>query len=158
MRTGRLYKLANFLESLPEKNFEFSSVVEKKGDPTKPVNECGTIACAIGWTPRIFPRIVEYVMEHNNWYVKPANSAQKFDDYVDTAEFGFVGSYLFGISDKESGILFSMLNTDYHNFRDYGARWNKDTNLADIRYGATPKQVAQSIRNFIKWKKAGNSL
>lgn len=46
----RLDKLIKFLEELPEEKFDFSTVIDG----------CGTVCCAIGWTPKLFPDLVEY--------------------------------------------------------------------------------------------------
>jgi len=48
----RLQKLADFLKTVPPKQFDLCSILE--GDPAK--LGCGTFACAIGHCPIVFPR------------------------------------------------------------------------------------------------------
>jgi hypothetical protein len=141
MKIGRLYKMAKFLETLPEENFDFGITIEYMGDPTKPINKCGTVGCAIGWAPKVFPSLVEWdILQMEVQFIKKG-----YPDF----DFAAIGSELFDINDRESGRLFSSLS----------APWNTDKMLSEIwTCRATPKNVATSIRNYIKWKKAGNSL
>jgi hypothetical protein len=137
MKTGRLYKLAKFLDNLPEENFDFGVVIDIMGDPTKDIHSCGTVGCAIGWTPRVFPKLVEYNVMLQA--VQPIGGNKVGDDFVS------LGSQLFNICRSESSLLFSTITA---------CPWNKDTNLEGISaIHATPKNVAQSIRNFVKWKR-----
>lgn len=53
---SRLLKMIQFLKELPEDKFDFSDVVSKYDDE----NKCGTVCCAIGWTPIIFPNLVHW--------------------------------------------------------------------------------------------------
>lgn len=46
---ARLRKLAAFLYKLPPEKFYFGNYV------LKAENGCGTVCCAIGWLPRVFP-------------------------------------------------------------------------------------------------------
>jgi hypothetical protein len=51
----RLEKLADFLDKLPREKFNFADLVseiDKKG--------CGTVCCAIGWTPKVLPHLVKF--------------------------------------------------------------------------------------------------
>ena len=45
----RLLKIADFLEELPPEKFNFRDYVSESK------NDCGTVCCAIGWLPKIFP-------------------------------------------------------------------------------------------------------
>ena len=50
---NRLLKLATFLETLPPERFDLSGfVIEYK---TKGGRACGTVCCAVGWCPKVFP-------------------------------------------------------------------------------------------------------
>lgn len=53
----RLLKLADFLENLPKSKFDLGIIARTnhKGD-TPAVETCGSAACAIGWTPVVFPK------------------------------------------------------------------------------------------------------
>lgn len=50
----RLEKLVNFLEELPEEQFYFGLVIQKWNE----ARTCGTVGCALGWTPKLFPDLV----------------------------------------------------------------------------------------------------
>ena len=62
MNKTKLLKLADFLESLTKKQFNFSQVVEKYDKATKG----GTICCAIGWMPAVFPKEVQWNVKFTN--------------------------------------------------------------------------------------------
>jgi hypothetical protein len=49
-----MLKLIEFLEQLAPSKFNFNDVV------TEYKNECGSVCCAIGWTPNIFPEMVSW--------------------------------------------------------------------------------------------------
>ena len=47
----RLLKLADFLDTLKRKQFDYSDYVTEYDYK----NKCGTVCCAIGWCPAVFP-------------------------------------------------------------------------------------------------------
>lgn len=51
----RLLKLIAFLEKLPRRKFDFSQVVAKGKQNG---HYCATVACAGGWLPAVFPKLV----------------------------------------------------------------------------------------------------
>lgn len=51
----RLEKLAAFLDKLPRKKFDFSILVAERDE-----DGCGTICCAIGWIPAVFPKLITW--------------------------------------------------------------------------------------------------
>ena len=51
----RLRKLIAFLRTLDSDHFDFEILRHES-------NQCGTIACAIGWTPTVFPSLIKVVM------------------------------------------------------------------------------------------------
>lgn len=53
MRTDRLRQLAAFLLTLRDEQFDFAAVRYEKP-------ECGTVGCAMGWTPTVFPDLVRF--------------------------------------------------------------------------------------------------
>lgn len=67
MNSERLLKLAAFLDTLPPEKFDFNKIAFE-ADGGKPMLEalaagsvkCGTVGCAIGWMPAVFPGEVEY--------------------------------------------------------------------------------------------------
>ena len=50
--------LADFLDTLPEEQFEFDAVVSE-WDRTKD-KPCGSVCCAIGWAPMVFPELIKW--------------------------------------------------------------------------------------------------
>lgn len=56
MNKERLLKLVEFLNGLDPSEFQFSSTIDSVDEK----NECGTVCCAMGWTPRVFPDLVEW--------------------------------------------------------------------------------------------------
>ena len=124
-RTGerRLLKLCDFLEKLPRGKFDFAAV---RGE-----RHCGTIGCAIGHTPEVFPRLVSAV----GWTVITV-----------TGQSGFsaTGSFLFGISQKMAAYLFYP-----------ECQLSVSHDLPNLRSDATPKQVARMLRKFVRLAKEG---
>lgn len=53
---ARFVKLVEFLEDLPIERFNFAQVVSAFDDQ----KDCGTVCCAMGWTPRLFPDFVQW--------------------------------------------------------------------------------------------------
>ena len=54
----RLLRLAKFLEKLPRRKFDFAELVadtEKRHG-----KDCGTVCCAVGWTPAVFPKLISW--------------------------------------------------------------------------------------------------
>lgn len=140
----RLLKLAEFLENLPTKKFNFGEIVEKFDQK----NKCGTICCAVGWCPTVFPRDWTWVKDKYDptkaWaYLKSEINANieglKYLDWSESA------SKFFGISLYEADDLF------------YPNRPRPWDNYKELHETATPKQVAKSIRKFLEWKEAGNT-
>lgn len=54
MNKKRLLKLAAFLRKLPAEKFNINDVV------TRWDNNCGSICCAMGWTPKVFPKLIQW--------------------------------------------------------------------------------------------------
>lgn len=52
----RLLKLANFIKHVPQKKFDLGVIAEDRGS-------CGTVCCAIGYCPVVFPRQFKYVRD-----------------------------------------------------------------------------------------------
>ena len=133
----RLHKLADFLDTVPKKNFDFDRVVfDVDGKPRKDFN-CGTTACAMGYTPLLFPKLVEWTA--GEWSgavigVIPKGGSPCIDSWADAA------MELFGIDGGEVDALFWP---DANHVR-------ADIGLPELPEDPTPKQVARNIRKFIK--------
>lgn len=128
MRISRLKKLADFLENLPPEKFYFGSVIRAHE------NGCGTVACAMGWTPQVFPELVQW--REVGTSLDLCCPGIRFQDYTTIA------SKLFDISGSDATDLFTP-----NSIRP----WNPEEGLPN---SAAPKAVAKSIRDFIRWKEA----
>lgn len=81
----RLLKLAAFLARLPRQKFSYNFCVKERDK-----NGCGTVGCAIGWTPKVFPRLV-------SWHNKSLNA------------WGYtsIAKHLFGLNTDQIDHLFT---------------------------------------------------
>lgn len=151
IRYDRLEQLATFLYRLDDKAFCFASICEAH-NATEP--ECGTVACAIGWTPRVFPDLVGWVQVQDfckgpsKWSVS-ALDAELAPSPNDALMVGRVAQALFGFergcpteSDWVEGLFVPAV------YRP----WDPNDTLG---FGATPSAVARNIRDFITWHQAG---
>jgi hypothetical protein len=59
MNKDKLLKLADFLTNLKPSEFDFSEIVGEFDYD----NNCGTVCCAIGWLPVVFPEEAVWVDE-----------------------------------------------------------------------------------------------
>lgn len=89
----RWNKLINFLENLAPDKFNIQGWVMESCIVGK--RECGTVCCAIGWFPKIFPRTFKWA----------AWSIQKINGYVDS-EYSMTANHL-NITMNESMDLFT---------------------------------------------------
>lgn len=136
MNKDRLLEMVGFLNDLDEDKFDFSAIVgsvEEKGGRL-----CGTLCCAIGWLPRIFPDLVKWSGDSEDCLYSPTGRVEGF---IDVAE------YVFNLSTEEVAVLFipdrtnEELDTDIPGFKL-------------LHNNATPKEVATNILLFIKWKES----
>ena len=136
---NRLNALADFLDTLPPKKFDFSKFAS--GTDLKNTTECKTVGCALGWActmPRFRKAGLSLFKRSNSWdhiYV-----ALKSGDSI-KLDFD-AGAELFGVGIDESMILFHPESVEFINGKK----------LISPGYQATSKQVAAHIRKFIKLK------
>jgi len=156
MNKKRLLKLADFLDELPRKLFDFGTVAyaEKGLTPKQALKagpKCGTVGCAMGWAPVVFPRLLKYVKETD---IDPtdqfADPTQIFIELRDKSaildewtqhDYSTIASEIFDIPNDDANALFTP---DYTSFNSVPAL---ETGLSDK---ATPKQVAKRIRRYVK--------
>ena len=119
----RLTKLIDFLKQLPEEKFDFNRVIHK----------CGTVACAIGWTPSVFPDLVTTIRIHGDIRLQ-----LKSGDPEDWQLYPEVAEELFNINEYVAADLFSP---------QWQHRLHPD--LTELDFEATPKEVAQMLEKFI---------
>lgn len=130
MNKKRLLKLADFLDKLPRKKFDFGEVVFGPDKPNKELS-CRSVACAVGWCPIVFPKIARYKRR------KPQSSYL----YV-----GLVGKRTKYFSDTPR-LLFDITHDEARGLFIPG--WQDEIGLPYLQDRATPKQVATNIRRFV---------
>lgn len=136
----RMRKLIAFLYALRPEQFNFTRVVS---DVKRNGVACGTVCCAIGWTPAVFPKLVKW----NQITLIESGRAGAFG--LDTARgvdqhFSLVAQDLFGISDDITDDLFAP--SMQHRVHE---------SLPSCRLGATPKQVAAMLEKFLALVESG---
>ena len=130
MNAKRLLDLARFLDELPRAEFDFADVV------TEQDGGCGSVCCAVGWTPRVFPELVEWCQRGDyDLDVTMRNTKWPENGYI------LVGSCLFDITRDEATALFTP---------GYRRPWAGGA--GPLHSTATPKQVAASIREFVGYR------
>lgn len=139
LHKNRLLKLAEFLDKLPKEKFDFSSVISKNE------GKCGTICCAVGWLPTVFPRswMWDFVAgdeTHINVFRKVPNGEDTKSSHHWHCDFWVDVSKFFGMTEKEVEQLF---------FPEMDRPWDPDFMLGEE---ATANEVADSIRDYITWK------
>lgn len=137
MRADRLLTLAAFLDNLPEEKFNFAIIAEERGKPMLEAlaaghTRCGTVACAIGWLPAVFPADFKWT---DAYYKSRSVTRDGSIDFSAAEEF-------FDLTVYQAEYLFMP------------GRYNDDDefvgNLNDLTDEATPKQVAAHIRAFVE--------
>lgn len=129
----RLLKLCDFLEQLPRKDFNFGVVAKQKS--------CGTIACAVGWTPAVLPRLVKWSPSKKDNRISIVLAGKRRGSH-----YTIVAQSLFGLTPRHAEDLFSpWFDIDIGN-----------TRLDGLAVSATPKQVAKRIRKFLKLMEQDN--
>ncbi|NET72666.1 MAG: hypothetical protein F6K62_17575 [Sphaerospermopsis sp. SIO1G2] len=135
----RLEKLAKFLDTLPADKFDFNEVVTYYDG-----QGCGSICCAIGWCPKIFPEQIQWDSK-DSYDVLFVN--RESVDYIEAA------MVLFGIESEDANILFTpveeILREGYEDDNTEKLQqeypWYVQTAGAD----AKPSDVAKNIRSYI---------
>lgn len=135
MNTSRLLKLADYLDVLPEKQFDFSRVSDSTGEDESKDYSCGSVGCAVGHTPYIWPELVKF----NGLNLSLLNNSyeETFVNYLNVAMF------LFDLDLDDSMFLFSPPG--------------KKEGDGRLSSNATPKQVSDRIRQFIEQRKKNDS-
>lgn len=132
LQDRRLRKLICFLEKLPRSKFGFSREVS---GASKNSHWCPTVACAIGWVPKIFPRLVRWEFNANGSFINFVLNGGQIVNYRE------VGEFLFGVPRRDD-IFYPNGSCNSGELKDF------DVNVCD--YGATPKQVATMLRLYRK--------
>ena len=124
LRKGRLWKLIRFLQTLPPEKFNFGSTIKK--------GSCGTVGCAIGWTPAVFPKLCK-VTKFPSGHLT-----------INNTDYGTVAEDILGIPHQVAMNLFSPLGQELV---------HKD--LGDCGRHEGPAVVAEMLIEFIRLVEAG---
>jgi hypothetical protein len=128
---ARLLKLADFLDTIPRQKFNINYITNICGDielSNKSIKdpECGSVGCAIGYCPVVFPRLFKY-------YRRITSITHPEVICIKTGKVNFEAvEDVFGLAMGESQQLFSAVSY--------------------IGKRSTPHAVAQNIRKFVKRK------
>lgn len=160
IQRARFEKLASFLDTLPRENFNFSLVLDTSTCPapasdtknTRPSLECGSVGCAIGWTPTVFPRLVEARPDPRN-RAFPNLLINKGNGVESTTGVGAVACHLFGLRglvDPEDGHASWEIDELFCPGR-FALTLKHGTEFRHCLDGnSTPQQVAGMMRDFLK--------
>ncbi len=103
----RLLKLADFLSKLPESKFNLSVITDDLDKPTVE-KSCKIAACAMGWCPIVFPRLMRYFHRQTSDHLEVClkdNKRRRTENYSAV-------KHIFGLNGDQSSYLFSPL--EYH--------------------------------------------
>jgi len=150
MKGVLLLKLADLLEELPAKRFDYTVWVGPEWMGKEDLS-CGTVACALGWATTMSPlrRMGLHLDKSGEVGIKPtpANGLSPGDIYDQVLNSPFyAAAYAFGISQDEACWLFSP----------YRRRIEGTDKPRGPRPGpnSSAKSVAKHIRKFVEWKRA----
>lgn len=141
MNAKRLLKLADFLDTMPREKFDFGVVADEQGKPMAEAlaadkTQCGTVGCAIGWMPAVFPRGLEWTRSTERMWTGPLKRTRvalvgspRTKDFAAAAEW-------FDISELEAEALFMPDSAGF--------------GLRAISERAGPTVVARRIRRFVE--------
>lgn len=132
----RLKKMAEFLRELRPAKFRITQMVTGYGlDESN--NICGTICCALGWMPKVFPE--DAFWKQRGMYDRPrvrlTETPRTSLDHLQ------IGSRFFGLDMLETNRLFNSRDQAM----ETGGILSKD---------CTPNDVAAEIEKFLKEKEA----
>jgi hypothetical protein len=142
MNKARLVKLAEFLGDLKPEKFNFSNVVSSWDEK----NHCGTVCCAIGYTPQLFPEEVEWVADIAPFWMDVEGKRSGAEGYVEVA------AELFDIPPEHAHNLFTPLSLRdplSEEMTDWGTTYDFPDGVTLLDDDATPKQVSSMIYTYI---------
>lgn len=133
MNAQRLLKLADFLDTLPRAKFDFGVVTHEGGKPMREAlkagkTRCGTVGCAIGWMPAVWPRAVKW-----RYFTAGLPCVVLAGESYQTAFY--TAAKWFDITYEQAAELFHPAHSS-------------------LSESATPKQVARHIRKFVARERA----
>lgn len=125
MNKPRLLKLAEFLEKLPDHKLDMKIVCALRGSDKMNPYECKSAACAMGWTPAVFPRLLrwQHVLDFDGAEVIGVADDEDACDWMAMWRF-------FDIPERDADVIFGAGRKDYRR----------------------PKEVAAGIREYVAFK------
>lgn len=88
----RMLKLADFLEKLKPRKLNMDVVANLNGAKEMNAVECTSAACAMGWTPAVFPRHLKW--EVGDRYISVVRKDGLADEEAMAKFFGIVDDYV----------------------------------------------------------------
>lgn len=134
MNAKRLLKLAEFLDTMPREKFDFTIIAAQGGKPMRAAlragkTRCGTVGCAIGWMPAVFPRHLKWSSDLKSYPDVCLRSDESATDFSAASKF-----FDISLGDVQREFTPGPLEYGYSGLSD----------------DATPKQVARHIRAFVR--------
>lgn len=132
-RGDRMLQLAEFLDQLSQSEFYFASVISQMNEETG----CGTVCCAIGWTPAVFPDLVRWPTKSE---IQVDGSAEMFLlDRPGEPCFTEVAAQIFRMPEHHAEFIFSPGHYS-------------PADGSELEDTATPQEVAERIRTYVEWR------
>lgn len=138
----RLLELASFLDIVPPEKFDFKVVIKGPDVPRRQL-DCGSVACAIGYLPAVFPELVTTEAHARGFSVIPSDPAWKRQYGWSVSLHVQTAKHIFGTTTEESHYLFTPDPDDGY------------ANIQLLPATATAQQVAERIRSFVAAKEQG---
>jgi len=147
MNKVNIDKLIAFLNNLDDKRFNFQQVISKFNKE----HNCGTVCCAIGWFPKIFPERIGYTFNGDV-------ASLSIDGHVD--DYPSIASELLDIPELHCQGLFTPWDEDYE--EDYDALpideyiagqvsdYDLPTGLVLCDAKSSPKEVAYMLGSYVQ--------
>jgi hypothetical protein len=82
---AKLRQLIEFIRELPDEQFDFSRIVKEVDR-----HECGTVCCAAGWLPKVFPKDWAYTKA---WHAGQGAASVALKESEDVGVEDFLKSY-----------------------------------------------------------------
>ena len=119
----RLLKLSRFIRKLPRRKLNMEEIAWLNGAEKMNPIRCTSVACAMGWTPLVFPSLVKYV---SDGYTEKYLSVSLIGRHI-VLNYAAMRE-IFGLRYHQAEVLFSSGGKGY----------------------STPKQVADGIEAFVR--------
>lgn len=164
----RLLKLADFLDNVvPKERWDFSTVFNSNSQPLGAIIdkarnpdafECGSVGCALGWTPKCFPNELDYNIDQKHLYaleIIPKDPAIKIETSVWATKTFRTAHWFFGLTKNEADGLFDIGSVSKTSF-NFGVFEKVDwENEPQLMRTSTKEHVAAKLREFVRLKSEG---